>query len=402
MKTLVINAGSSSIKYQLYEMPAGQVLAKGNVERIGDEDAKLTHVCENSTTTREDAVPDHEVAMQRILDVLVDPDVGAVGELTEIATVGHRVVHGGEEFTGSMIVDDHVLASIEKFADLAPLHNPHNLVGIRAARGKLPHAVQVACFDTAFHTSIPEVAHLYALPYELYERYRIRRYGFHGTSHRYVARRASALLGIDKYQSNIITCHLGNGCSVAAVRAGRSVDTSMGFTPLEGLVMGTRTGDFDPAILFYLADKGYDLADLNALCNKKSGLLGISGASNDMRTLEQLAEQGNARAKLAIEIFCYRVRHYIGAYLAILNPLHAVVFTGGIGENSPAVRKAICQDLDHVGIQLDPRNERIEGGDETTISTDESTVKVMVIPTNEEEAIARDAFELSMEVAESA
>jgi len=402
MKILVINAGSSSIKYQLYEMPAGQVLAKGNVERIGDEDSKLTHVCEDRTTTRQDVVPDHEVAMQRILDVLVDGQVGAVSELAEIATVGHRVVHGGEEFTGSMIVDDRVLASIEKFVDLAPLHNPHNLVGIRAARAKLPHATQVACFDTAFHTSIPEVAHLYALPYELYEKYRIRRYGFHGTSHRYVARRASALLGIDKYQSNVITCHLGNGCSVAAVRQGRSVDTSMGFTPLEGLVMGTRSGDFDPAVLFYLADKGYELGSLNTLCNKKSGLLGISGASNDMRTLEELAEQGNKRAKLAIDIFCYRVRHYVGAYLAILNPLHAVVFTGGIGENSPLVRKAICQDLDHVGIQLGPRNDKATRGEETTISTDDSAVKVLVIPTNEEEAIAGDAFEISVKVGESA
>jgi acetate kinase len=402
MRVLVINAGSSSVKYQLYEMPTGQVLAKGSVERIGDADSRLTHSCGSSTTTREEAASDHEVAMQRILDVLIDAEVGAVEDLAEIATVGHRVVHGGEEFTGSIVVDDRVLTSIEKFVDLAPLHNPHNLVGIRAARSKLPHAVQVACFDTAFHTSIPEVAHLYALPYELYEKYGIRRYGFHGTSHRYVARRASALLGIDKYRSNVITCHLGNGCSVAAVRDGRSVDTSMGFTPLQGLVMGTRAGDFDPAIIFYLGDKGYDLAALNALCNKKSGLLGISGASNDMRTLENLAEQGDDRAKLAIEIFCYRVRHYIGAYLAILNPLHAVVFTGGIGENCPAVRRTICQNLDHIGIQLDARNEETAGGKETAISTDNSSVKVLVIPTNEEEAIARDAFELSAEVAESA
>lgn len=401
MKILVINAGSSSIKYQLYEMPAGQVLARGRVERIGDDDSKLTHFCGERTTTRDEAVSDHEVAIQRILDVLIHANVGAVGELAEIATVGHRVVHGGEEFTGSMIVDEHVLASIEKFADLAPLHNPHNLVGIRAARSKLPHAVQVACFDTAFHTSIPEVAHLYALPYELYEKYGIRRYGFHGTSHRYVARRAAAMMGVDKYASNVITCHLGNGCSVAAVREGRSVDTSMGFTPLEGLVMGTRAGDFDPAILFYLADKGYELADMNAMCNKKSGLLGVSGASNDMRTLEQLAGQGNARAKLAIEIFCYRVRHYIGAYFAILNPLHAVVFTGGIGENAPAVRARVCRDLDHMGIRLDPRNDEVKGSQETTISTGDSTVKVLVIPTNEEEAIARDAFELSAAVAES-
>lgn len=401
MKVLVINAGSSSIKYQLYDMPGEQVLAKGTVERIGDDQSRLTHRCGSETTTREEAVADHKIAMQRILEILVDAQVGAIKQLAEIATVGHRVVHGGEEFTGSMIVDDRVLASIEKFVDLAPLHNPHNLVGIRAAQDKLPHAVQVACFDTAFHTSIPEVAYMYALPYELYERYRIRRYGFHGTSHRYVARRAATLMEMDKYRFNTITCHLGNGCSMTAVRNGRSVDTSMGFTPLEGLVMGTRSGDFDPAILFYLADKGYDLAGLNALCNKKSGLLGISGASNDMRTLEQLAQEGNARAKLAIEVFSYRVRKYIGAYLTLLNPLHAIVFTGGIGENSPLVRKLICQDLDHIGIRLDPKANETEKTGEKTISSNGSNVRIMVIPTNEEEAIAGDAFTLTAEVPES-
>ena len=402
MKVLVINAGSSSIKYQLFDMPAGQVLAKGTVERIGDDHSRLVHRCGSETTALEKSIPDHKMAMQRILDILVDKQVGAIEKLAEITTVGHRVVHGGEEFTGSMIVDDRVLASIEKFVDLAPLHNPHNLVGIRAAQDKLPHAIQVACFDTAFHTSIPEVAYMYALPYELYERHRIRRYGFHGTSHRYVARRAATLMGVDKYRFNAITCHLGNGCSMAAVRDGRSIDTSMGFTPLEGLVMGTRSGDFDPAILFYLADKGYDLARLNGLCNKQSGLLGISGASNDMRTLEQLAQQGNARAKLAIEVFCYRVRKYIGAFLTVLNPLHAVVFTGGIGENSSLVRNLICQDLDHIGIQLDAKANETEKTHEMTISSADSNVRIMVIPTNEEEAIAGDAFELGVKVVESA
>ncbi|UCD53475.1 MAG: acetate kinase [Phycisphaerales bacterium] len=401
MKVLVINAGSSSIKYQLYDMPAGQVLAKGSVEKIGDDDSKLTHRCGSQTTTREEAVADHKMAMQRILEILVDKQMGAIAELAEIATVGHRVVHGGEEFTGSMIVDDRVLASIEKFVDLAPLHNPHNLVGIRAAQDKLPDAIQVACFDTAFHTSIPEVAYMYALPYELYEKYRVRRYGFHGTSHRYVARRAATLMDIDKYQFNTITCHLGNGCSMAAVRNGRSIDTSMGFTPLEGLVMGTRTGDFDPAILFYLADKGYDMGQLNTLCNKKSGLLGISGVSNDMRTLEQLAEEGNPRAKLAIEVFSYRVRKYIGAFLTVLNPLHAIVFTGGIGENSPLVRKLICQDLDHLGIRFDAQANETEKAREKTISSADSDVRIMVIPTNEEEAIAGDAFELAAPVAKA-
>lgn len=402
MKVLVINAGSSSIKYQLYDMPGGQVVAKGVLERIGDKLSRLTHRRGSETSTREEAVVNHEAAMQRILQILVDPRVGAIEELAEIATVGHRVVHGGEEFTGSVVVDDRVLASIEKFVDLAPLHNPHNLVGIRAARDKLPGAVQVACFDTAFHTSLPEVAYRYALPYELYERYHIRRYGFHGTSHRYVARRAASLMGMDKYQLNAITCHLGNGCSMAAIRHGRSVDTSMGFTPLEGLVMGTRTGDFDPAILFYLADKGYDLTSLNSLCNKKSGLLGISGVSNDMRTLEQLAHEGNARARLAVEIFCYRVRKYIGAYMTLLNPLDAIVFTGGIGENSPLVRRQVCQDLDHLGIRLDPQGNEMGRGREGVISAADSDVCLLVIPTNEEEAIATDAYELSVEAGGSA
>lgn len=393
MKVLVINAGSSSIKYQLYDMPGAEVLAKGLVEQIGEPTSRLVHSCGDDSTTLEKAAPSHEAAMELILRVLARPG-GAVADLSEIEAVGHRVVHGGEEFTGSVIIDDRVLASIERFAELAPLHNPHNLVGIRAAMRKLPGTVQVACFDTAFHTSIPNVAFLYALPYELYERHRVRRYGFHGTSHRYVARRAAAMLGRDKYDLNAITCHLGNGCSIAAVRKGRSVDTSMGFTPLEGLVMGTRAGDFDPAILFYLADKGYDLARLNGLCNKKSGLLGISGISNDMRTLEKHAANGDERAILAIEMFCYRVRKYIGAYSAVLDSVDAVVFTGGIGENSALVRERVCRDLTHLGIVLDPKANQDAGGRESAVSALESRVRVLVIPTNEEQAIARDAFEL--------
>ncbi len=393
-KVLVINAGSSSIKYQLYEMPQAKVLAKGFVERIGDQKSRLSHICGDSSTTQEEAVDNHERAMELILKVLADPKKGAVEDLSEIAVVGHRVVHGGEEFTGSVIIDDRVLDSIERFAELAPLHNPHNLVGIRAAMRKLPDTAQVACFDTAFHTSIPKVAHMYALPYELYERHHVRRYGFHGTSHRYVARRAAVMIDRDKYDLNAITCHLGNGCSMTAVHKGQSVDTSMGFTPLEGLVMGTRTGDFDPAILFYLADKGYDLAKLNGLCNKKSGLLGISGISNDMRTLQKHADDGDERAKLAIEMFCYRVRKYIGSYSAVLDGVDAIVFTGGIGENSSLVRELACRDLEHLGIILDPKANAQAGGGESEVSASESRVKVLVIPTNEEQAIARDAFEL--------
>jgi len=390
MKVLVINAGSSSIKYQLYDMPQANVLAKGSVERIGEEASKLVQTSGDNTLTKEGHVADHEEAMAMILAALVG-DKGAIKSLSDIESVGHRVVHGGEEFTGSTVIDDAVIASVEKFCDLAPLHNPHNLVGIRAAMHKLPEAKQVACFDTAFHATIPEVAYMYALPHELYEKYRIRRYGFHGTSHRYVARRAAELLNMGKYDVNVITVHLGNGCSMAAVSQGRSVDTSMGLTPLEGLVMGTRTGDFDPAILFYLADKGYDMKQLNTLCNKESGLLGISGKSNDMRNLGELAAAGDPRAQLAIDIFCYRVRKYVGMYAAVLDGVDAVVFTGGIGENSPEVRAKICGGLKSLGIDVDAEKNQstVRQGD---VSTDTSQAAVLVIPTNEEEAIAKDTY----------
>jgi len=395
MKVLVINAGSSSIKYQLYQMPDATVLAKGVVEKIGEEASKLSHCYNDKTHTIDAKVENHEEGMELILSMLVSKDVGVIESVSEIGAVGHRVVHGAEEFTGSVVIDEKVIASIEKFADLAPLHNPPNLTGIRAAQHKLPKAKQIACFDTAFHTTIPEVAYMYALPHELYEKYRIRRYGFHGTSHRYVARRAAALMGKGKYDVNLITCHLGNGCSITAVKNGKSVDTSMGLTPLEGVVMGTRTGDFDPAVLFYLADKGYDTKTLNSLCNKKSGLLGISGLSNDMRNLSKLAEEGNTGAKLAIDIFCYRVRKYIGAYTAVLSMVDAVVFTGGIGENAVDVRQQICSGLDRIGIEIDLNKNRSTVAKEGQISTDSSKVKVLVIPTNEEAAIANDTFQLA-------
>ena len=400
MNILVINTGSSSIKYQLYRMPQGQVLAKGVVERIGDKDSKLSHSCNGKTHTAEVMVKDHEDGMDLILQRLADKDVGVIENVSEIHAVGHRVVHGGEEFTGSVVIDDAVLASIEKFSDLAPLHNPPNLTGIRAARHSLPDARQVACFDTAFHSTIPKVAYMYALPYELYEKYRVRRYGFHGTSHRYVARRAAELMDRDKYDANVITCHLGNGCSITAVKDGKSVDTSMGLTPLEGVVMGTRSGDFDPAILFYLADKGYDSKALNAMCNKESGLLGISGESNDMRNLIELSEKGNERAKLAIDIFCYRIKKYIGAYSAVVGRLDAVVFTGGIGENAASVRAEICSGLGWIGIEISIDKNNAMKEHECDISTDSGRVKVFVIPTNEEAAIANDTYELSLQAAE--
>jgi len=396
MKVLVINAGSSSIKYQLYKMPQADVLAKGSVERIGEKVGKFSQTCGDRTLTSEGPVADHEEAMTMILAALAGKQ-GAISDLAEIEAVGHRVVHGGEEFTGSTLINEPVIASLVKFCDLAPLHNPHNLVGIQAAMSKLPNALQVACFDTAFHASIPEVAYLYALPHELYEKYRIRRYGFHGTSHRYVARRAAQLTGKDKYDINVITCHLGNGCSMTAVRKGRSVDTSMGLTPLEGLVMGTRTGDFDPAILFYLSDKGYDIKQLNKLCNKESGLIGISGKSNDMRNLSELAKKGDQRAQLAIDIFCYRVRKYIGMYAAVLDGVDAIVFTGGIGENAPDVRAKICGGLVSLGIDVDAKKNEATIRQEGDVSTDTSKAAVLVIPTNEEEAIAKDTYTIVSE-----
>jgi acetate kinase len=288
-----------------------------------------------------------------------------------------------------------VIASIEKFADLAPLHNPPNLAGILAAQHHLPNATQVACFDTAFHATIPKVAYMYALPYELYEKYGIRRYGFHGISHRYVARRAAALMGRGKYEINAITCHLGNGCSITAVKNGHSVDTSMGLTPLEGVPMGTRSGDLDPAILFYLEEKGYDVKALKALCNKQSGLLGLSGVSNDIRDLEKLAGKGHARAELAIDVFCYRIKKYIGAYAAVLDTVDAVVFTGGIGENAVLMREKICDAVSQIGLELDRQANNAAVAKEAEISTRDSEVKVFVIPTNEQVAIANDTYELT-------
>jgi len=395
MKVLVINAGSSSVKYHLYNMPEAEILARGVVERIGEENSELSHFFVDKTYTEQTHVKDVAEAMEFVLNTLVREDVGVVKSLSEIGGVGHRVVHGGEEFTGSVVVDEAVIASIEKFADLAPLHNPPNLAGIRAVQHRLPDLPQVACFDTAFHSTIPEVAYMYALPYELYEKYHIRRYGFHGISHRYVARRAAAIMDKDKYGINVITCHLGNGCSITAVKQGRSVDTSMGFTPLEGVPMGTRSGDLDPAILFYLGDKGYGVNELNTLFNKKSGLLGISGASNDMRNLVKLAKEGNDRAKLAIDVFCYRIKKYIGAYAAVLGQADAIVFTGGIGENSVFLRSQICEDLKQIGVELDQAANEATVASEDQVSTRDSRVKVFVIPTNEQAAIANDTYKLT-------
>ena len=395
MKVLVINAGSSSVKYYLYEMPQAEVLANGRVERIGQEDSNLLHYVGDEAHSEQIAVENVEKAMELILETLAGKDFGVVADISEIGAVGHRVVHGGEEFTGSVVVDERVIASTEKFADLAPLHNPPNLAGIRAVQRKSPGAKQVACFDTAFHSTIPQVAYMYALPYELYKKYGIRRYGFHGISHRYIARRAAAMLGKGKYEINAITCHLGNGCSIAAVKGGKSVDTSMGFTPLEGVPMGTRCGDIDPAILFYLGGKGYDVETLNTICNKESGLLGLSGVSNDVRNLAKIAREDNVRAKLAVDVFCYRIKKYIGAYTAVLDTVDALVFTGGIGENAVHLREQICSGLTQIGVRLDIDVNLATTAEETDISTKDSRIRVLVIPTNEQAAIANDTYELA-------
>jgi acetate kinase len=342
------------------------------------------------------AMPDHRVAIGKVVDLLLSPEHGALSSLDEIAAVGHRVVHGGERFAASVRIDDEVTAVVEKCCDLAPLHNPPNLVGIRACQELMPDTSQVAVFDTAFHQSVPRQAYLYGLPYEYYERYGIRRYGFHGTSHRYVTLEATRYLssrGIAPEDQKIVTCHLGNGCSMAAVSGGRSIDTTMGFTPLEGLLMGTRCGDIDAAVpLFLMEQEGLGPEDMDQLLNKRSGLRGVSGVSNDLRDVSAAAAGGNDRAAAAIEVFCYRVRKYTGGFAAALGGLHALVFTAGIGEHSAQVRGAACADLGFLGLRIDPaRNDAARGPDACTdISTDDAPARVLVIPTNEELMIARD------------
>jgi acetate kinase len=403
MNVLVLNCGSSSVKFQLIatdlERIAGNTdrrLARGVVERIGGE-AIITLHAEGSAAQRSTApLRDTRAAVELIIRWVTSEGSGIaeVRSVADIHAVGHRVVHGGERFTHSVLITDEVLGGIEDCIDLAPLHNPANLKGIAAAREVFGAGLpQAAVFDTAFHQTIPDYAYLYALPYQLYRRYRVRRYGFHGTSHRYVAYRYRQLLGIKRDRTNVITLHLGNGCSVAAIRAGDSVDTSMGMTPLEGLVMGTRSGDIDPAIIDYMAAKeGLSAQEVETLLNKQSGLLGISGLTNDMRELlDEERESDDRRARLAIEIFCYRARKYIGAYLAVLNGADAVVFTGGIGENSAEIRARICDGLQWLGVELDAeRNAAQHGGSQGLISADSSRLAVYVIPTDEELLIARD------------
>jgi acetate kinase len=399
MKVLVLNSGSSSLKYQLIDSENEEVLAKGIAERIGLSEGKLRH----SVNGRNDIeitkeMVDHEAAMDLVFAMLTDPEVGAVSGIEEISAVGHRVVHGGEQFREPTMVTEEILTEIDKVSELAPLHNPPNLAGIRACRRLMPGVPQVAVFDTAFHATMPKHAYIYALPYELYEERRVRRYGFHGTSHKYVSGRATRLLqaeGYDPERLKVITCHLGNGCSMTAIVGGKVVDTSMGMTPAEGLVMGTRSGDVDPAILLYLErNLNWTAEDVDDLINKKSGLLGVSGYSSDMRDIEDGVAAGNERATLALDIFCYRVRKYMGAYAAAMDGLDAVVLTGGIGENCPNVRARICRGLGFLGLELDPEENQIRSSEDRDISRRESRARILIIPTNEERMIARETSQL--------
>jgi acetate kinase len=391
LKILVVNCGSSSVKYQFIDMNGEKVLCKGLAERIGIEGGRLVHRVNNDKHVIERNMKDHEEALKLVLDVLVDPEIGVIKDLSEIDAVGHRVVHGAERFASSVLIDEEVMKALEENVHLAPLHNPPNILGIRAIQKLLPKVPNVGVFDTAFHQSMPKKAYLYALPYELYETHRIRRYGFHGTSHRYVSRRAAEILGRDYYDFKVITCHLGNGASIAAVRHGKSIDTSMGFTPLEGLVMGTRCGDIDPAIVIYLQQNlGMSVEKVYDLLNKKSGMLGLTNnLSSDMRDIEDAAHSGNEIAQLALDIYVYRIAKYIGAYAAAMNGVDAIVFTAGVGENSPYVREKVCEYLGFLGVKIDRQLNDVKGL-ERIISTPDSKVAVLIVPTNEELVIARD------------
>lgn len=395
MKVLVINCGSSSLKYQLINMENEFVMAKGLVERIGIEGSILTHRPDGmDKVIIEQPMKDHKDAIKLVLDALVDSKHGVIKEMNEISAVGHRVVHGGEKYAGSVLVTDDVMKALDENTHLAPLHNPPNIIGIEACKALMPSTPMVAVFDTAFHQTMPKEAFMYALPYELYEKHGIRRYGFHGTSHRFVSETAAKMLGKDIKDCKIITCHLGNGASVAAVKNGKSVDTSMGFTPLEGLVMGTRCGDMDPAIVTFLQkEAGMSADDVNNLMNKKSGVLGLSGVSSDFRDIEGAAAEGNERAQMALDVYHYRVRKYIGAYAAAMGGVDAVVFTAGLGENSPTTRLDICNGLEFLGIKVDADKNNVRGK-AVDVSADSATVKVFVIPTDEELMIARDTKEI--------
>ncbi len=396
MNVLVINCGSSSLKYQLINSDSEEVLAKGLCERIGIDGSAIVHQPAGGEKVKSEVdMPNHTKAVQLVIEKLTDPQVGVIASLDEIDAVGHRIVHGGEKFATSVVLDDEVLEAIEQCNDLAPLHNPANLIGINSCREIMPSVPMVGVFDTAFHQTMPKKAYLYGLPLDYYEKYKVRRYGFHGTSHDFVSKRAAELLGKDIKDLKIVVCHLGNGASVSAVLHGRSVDTSMGLTPLEGLIMGTRSGDLDPAIVTFIAEKeGISAEEVISICNKKSGVLGLSGGiSSDFRDLGEAAEAGNEAAKTALETYGYRVAKYIGAYVAAMNGVDAIVFTAGVGENNAAARAEVGKYIGYLGTNINPEKNKLRG-EEVILSDEGAKVTVLVIPTNEELAIARETVRL--------
>ena len=399
MKIIILNCGSSSIKFQLVDMPGNKVIAKGLVEKVGLEESIVKLQNESGADLKMNKhIPDHQKGIEEVLNLLTSPEYGSLKSLDEIGAVGHRVVHGGEDFSGSVPITGEVIAALEKNVELAPLHNPPNLAGIYTMKKLLPDVPQVGVFDTAFHQTMPEHVYLYAVPFVLYEKYKVRRYGFHGTSHKYISQRACDILGVDINKQKIITCHLGNGSSMAAIMHGKSYDTSMGMTPAEGLIMGTRTGDIDPGALLYMAEKEEtNISETSNLLNKKSGMLGISGVSSDMRDIENAANEGNHRAQLALEMFAYRAKKYIGAYTAAMGGVDIIVFAGGIGEMDTETRKRILNGLEFLGIELNPNKLNVRG-EEAVLSTPASKVTVMVVPTDEEMMIARDTYEIVSEL----
>ena len=395
MKILVLNYGSSSIKYALYDMDTKKVLASGGAERVGLDGAFVKVKLPNGEkkTIMHD-IPEHTEGVKFIFSLLTDPEIGAIKDLKEINAVGHRMVHGGEKFNKSVLLDDEVLKVFEECSDLAPLHNPANLKGVNAVKELMPGLPQVGVFDTAFHQTMPPKAFMYAIPYELYEKYGIRRYGFHGTSHRYVSARACEFLGLDPEKTKMITCHVGNGGSIAAVKNGKCIDTSMGLTPLEGLVMGTRAGDIDGGAVLYIEKKlGLDADGMSNLLNKKSGVAGLTGGSSDMRDVETAAREGNDRARLAQDMYFYRIKKYIGSYAAAMGGVDVIVFTAGVGENQTSMRSEVCKDMEFLGVKFDEVRNMVRG-EEAIISADDSKVKVVVIPTDEELMIATDTMNL--------
>uniref|UniRef100_A0A7C3RM84 Acetate kinase n=1 Tax=Dictyoglomus thermophilum TaxID=14 RepID=A0A7C3RM84_DICTH len=395
MKVLVLNCGSSSVKYQIFDMKDESVLAKGLAERIGLDGSRIVYQRGlESKKIYEVPLPTHKKAIEEIFKLLVDKNDGILSSLNDIDAVGHRVVHGGESFFEATLVTPETYKKLKECENLAPLHNPYNIQGVEACMSLIPEAPQVLVFDTAFHQTMPKEAYIYALPYEWYEKYKIRRYGFHGTSHYYVSRRVAQLTGKPLEELKIISCHLGNGASITAIKNGKSIDTSMGYTPLEGLVMGTRCGDIDPAIPLIMMEKeNLSPKEMDNILNKKSGILGISGVSSDFRDVGEAAEKGNERALLALKVFAYRIKKYIGAYYAILGGLDVLIFTAGVGERGPLERSLICEGLEHLGVKIDPEKNKVKG-EELKISTPDSKVEVWVIPTNEELMIARETVKI--------